>query len=96
MAEARFLSRHKTDMPGLRIPRSKSFGVYDDYRSEDMMARIKLTDEGMTKPLKGNLRGLAIQEMFPTFEELFKKLPDDVAFNIEISKQLLQLDVRSC
>ena len=61
-----------------------------------MMARMKLTDEGMTKPLKGNLGVLAIQEMFPTFEELFKKLPDDAAFNIEISKHLLQLDVCNC
>lgn len=49
------------------------------------MERMKLTDEGMQKPLKGNVRGLAIQEMFPTFEELFTQLPDDIAFNVELS-----------
>ena len=52
-----------------------------------MLARMKLTDEGMHQPLKGNLRGLVIQEMFPTFVELFEKLPDDMAFNVELSKQ---------
>ena len=50
------------------------------------MTRMKLTDEGMHKPLKGNVRGLAIQELFPTFEELFQKLPDDLAFNVEFSE----------
>ena len=51
-----------------------------------MLERMKLTDEGMQKPLKGNVRGLAIQEMFPTFKDLFQQLPDDVAFNVELSE----------
>ena len=56
-----------------------------------MLERMKLTDEGMQKPLKGNVRGLAIQEMFPTFKDLFLQLPDDVAFNVELSKSSIHL-----
>ena len=86
MAEARYCSREKAESDNTGRSRSRSLGVYDENRSEDVMARMKLTDEGMRNPLKGNLRGLAIQEVFPTFEELFMKLPDDIAFNVEISE----------
>lgn len=51
-----------------------------------MLERMKLTDEGMQKPWKGNVRGLSIQEMFPTFKGLFLQIPDDVAFNVELSE----------
>ncbi|KAL8816565.1 MAG: hypothetical protein Q9191_008307 [Dirinaria sp. TL-2023a] len=89
IAEARYSSRDKFSAPKTQKPRSRSLGSYDEARSEDMMARMKLTDEGMHKPLKGNVRGLAIQEMFPTFVELFKKLPEDIAFNVELKYPML-------
>ncbi|KAG7004715.1 glycerophosphocholine phosphodiesterase GDE1 [Physcia stellaris] len=89
VAEARYASKNR-DSPGNNPRlRSRSLGVYDDHRSGDMLERMKLTDEGMQKPLKGNVRGLAIQEMFPTFKDLFLQLPDDVAFNVELKYPML-------
>lgn len=56
------------------------------------MDRLRHTNAARTHGLKGNLRGLAIQSLFPTFEELLTKLPESVAFNIEMSmKPLLTL-----
>lgn len=38
---------------------------------------------------KGNSRGTSIQGPFTTLEEVFKKLPKEVGFNIELSKHYL-------
>lgn len=89
MAAMNSLSRNTHHPKDTAKPRSRSLGAYDGGSSKDIMARMKLTDEFMHKPLKGNVRGLAIQESFPTFQELFRRLPEHMAFNVEISKHSL-------
>lgn len=41
------------------------------------------------RAFKGNSRGDFIQEQFTTLEEMFKKLPEQIGFNIEMSESLL-------
>lgn len=84
MAETRYNERNATNgqMPK---PRSRSVNVYEDVRSSDLQARMKTTAEGMHAPLKGNVRGLSIQDTFPEFEELLRKVPESVAFDVEMS-----------
>lgn len=47
--------------------------------------RMKHTRDFKRKGFKGNTRGEHIQAPFATLEELFKKLPESVGFNIELS-----------
>lgn len=48
--------------------------------------RMKHTRDYKKKGFKGNTRGSHIQAPFATLEELFKKLPNSVGFNMELSK----------
>lgn len=48
--------------------------------------RIKHTRDFKKKGFKGNTRGNHIQAPFATLEELFRKLPSSVGFNIELSE----------
>ncbi|EDN02979.1 conserved hypothetical protein [Histoplasma mississippiense (nom. inval.)] len=50
---------------------------------------MKHTRDFKKKGFKGNSRGSHIQAPFATLEELFKKLPKDVGFNIEMKYPML-------
>lgn len=51
--------------------------------------RMKLTKTWKDKGFKGNARGLSIASNFVTLKELFRKLPRNVGFNIEIKYPML-------
>ena len=70
---------------GVMKPRSASTGVYDDSRTTDFFNRLKHTSAAQQHGLKGNIRGHAISSLFPTFKELLTKLPETVAFDVEMS-----------
>lgn len=55
-------------------------------RHTDMSERMKHTRDYKKKGFKGNSRGDFIQEGFTTLEEMFKKLPEHIGFNIEMSE----------
>lgn len=55
----------------------------------DMEERMKHTRDFKKKGFKGNSRGNHIQAPFATLEELFKRLPNDVGFNIEMKYPML-------
>ncbi|KAI5291555.1 Glycerophosphocholine phosphodiesterase [Ascosphaera acerosa] len=70
--------------------RSRSVGaVNDQITLEKLEERMKHTRDFKTKGFKGNTRGHHIQAPFATLEELFKKLPDSVGFNIELKYPML-------
>lgn len=51
-----------------------------------MSEKMKHTRDYKQKGFKGNSRGDFIQEQFTTLEEMFKKLPEHIGFNIEMSQ----------
>ncbi|KAL4919771.1 Glycerophosphoryl diester phosphodiesterase family-domain-containing protein [Aspergillus aurantiobrunneus] len=55
----------------------------------DLNERIKHTRDFKKKGFKGNSRGNSIQAPFATLEELFKRLPQDVGFNMELKYPML-------
>lgn len=61
---------------------SNKTGNYSDI-SELFENRMKLTKTFKEKNFKGNARGHSIAAPFVTLEELFKKIPANVGFNIE-------------
>ncbi|KAL2160391.1 hypothetical protein VTH06DRAFT_1564 [Thermothelomyces fergusii] len=56
---------------------------------QDMEERMKHTRDFKTKGYKANSRGNFIQAPFATLEELFRKLPTSVGFNIELKYPML-------
>lgn len=52
-----------------------------------MEERMKHTVEYARNHNKGNIRGECIHDAFTTLRELFQKFPDQVHFDIELSKQ---------
>ena len=89
LAEARYLAKTRDKIGYSNKPRSHSFGAYDESRSEDLAQRMKYTDSAMEGAYKGNLRGQSIQGIFPTFEDLFTKLPETISFNVEMKYPML-------
>ena len=86
-AEARYLDKVEG---GIRPrPRSHSVNTYDDYRSQDLIERMRFTEEGLQNKIKGNLRGCSIQEPSSTLEQLLTQLPESLAFNLEIKHPML-------
>lgn len=79
---------HSTQKPQYRH-RSYSMGGHEDSRATDMNERMKHTRDFKQKGFKGNSRGRFIQEPFTTLEEMFKKLPESVGFNIEMKYPML-------
>jgi len=70
--------------------RSMSLGdLTSDDTSEDMRERMKHTRDFKSKGFKGNSRGNFIQAPFTTLEEMFKKLPESIGFNIEMKYPML-------
>ena len=68
--------------------RARSLSAYND-RSQELIERMKYTEEGLQNNIKGNLRGHSIQEVSSTLEQLLTELPDSIAFNIEIKYPML-------
>lgn len=60
--------------------------VGEEYDSANMSEKMKHTRDFKKKGFKGNTRGDHIQAPFATLEELFRKIPKPVGFNIELSK----------
>ena len=69
-----------------RRHRSLSLGGHNGDKDEEMNEKMKHTRDFKKKGFKGNSRGSSIQSPFATLEEMFKKLPPGVGFNIEMSK----------
>lgn len=73
-----------------RKHRSMSLGdLTNDESSQDMRERMKHTRDFKSKGFKGNSRGNFIQAPFTTLEEMFKKLPESIGFNIEMKYPML-------
>lgn len=88
-AEVRYLERNKANENPRPKRRSHSVNTYDDYRSQDLVERMRFTEEGMANNIKGNLRGHSIQEPSSTLEQLLTQLPESIAFNLEIKYPML-------
>lgn len=56
---------------------------------EQISRRMKLTKTWKEKGFKGNARGLSIASNFVTLKELFKRLPKNVGFNMELKYPML-------
>ncbi|OJD37640.1 glycerophosphodiester phosphodiesterase gde1 [Diplodia corticola] len=69
-------------------PRSYSVDVKKESQS-DLNERMKHTRDFKTKGYKGNSRGNFIQAPFTTLEEMFRKLPESIGFNIEMKYPML-------
>ena len=52
---------------------------------------MKHTRDFKIKGFKGNSRGNFIQAPFTTLEEMFKKLPESIGFNIEMSEYFVNI-----
>lgn len=59
------------------------------FDATELSEKMKHTRDFKTKGFKGNTRGNHIQAPFATLEDLFKKLPRSVGFNIEMSESPL-------
>lgn len=71
-----------------RTKLQRSYSVGEDLNL-DTRSRMKHTRDFKAKGFKGNSRGDSIQSPFTTLEEMFKKLPQDVGFNIEMKYPML-------
>ena len=54
-----------------------------------MRERMKHTRDFKKKGFKANVRGDFIQSSFTTLEEMFRRLPEDISFNIEMKYPML-------
>lgn len=79
-----------------RKQRSRSVDVYDDHRTADLVDRWNDTSAVKRFGLKGNLRGFAISDPFPTFEELLRDVPESVPFDLEMSKTMVTSPAQVC
>lgn len=69
--------------------RSMSVGHLTKDDTSGMSERMKHTRDFKEKGFKGNSRGNFIQAPFTTLEEMFKKLPESIGFNIEMKYPML-------
>ena len=72
-----------------RKHRSMSVGDLTKGDTSDMSERMKHTRDFKQKGFKANSRGNFIQAPFTTLEEMFKKLPESIGFNIEMKYPML-------
>ena len=87
------LASHTVSQPGngsdCRKHRSMSVGDLTKDDTSEMSERMKHTRDFKQKGFKGNSRGHFIQAPFTTLEEMFKKLPESIGFNIEMKYPML-------
>lgn len=72
-----------------RKHRSMSVGDLSKDETSNMSERMKNTRDFKQKGFKANSRGNFIQAPFTTLEEMFKKLPESIGFNIEMKYPML-------
>ncbi|KAG8630179.1 hypothetical protein KVT40_001798 [Elsinoe batatas] len=72
-----------------RPQRSYSLGASEEDTRVNMDDRMKHTRDYKQKGFKANSRGNFIQAPFATLEDMFKKLPEGVGFNIEMKYPML-------
>jgi len=81
------MKRVRSNEPG---PRQRSLSVNLDHpKGTGLEERMKYTLDFKQKGYKANTKGNFIQAPFATLEDLFKKIPDDVGFNIEMKYPML-------
>ncbi|KAG6087213.1 hypothetical protein E4U15_008195 [Claviceps sp. LM218 group G6] len=89
---------HNGDALGnlLARPRSSSFAPkrslsmgYAGSGNGEMEERMKHTRDFKAKGFKANSRGNFIQAPFATLEDLFRKLPEEIGFNMELKYPML-------
>ena len=99
----REVSRPNSPMPPISDPKIKDIqrldnrrlrsmsvgGPGSEYETFNMSERMKHTRDFKKKGFKGNSRGASIQAPFATLEEMFKSLPKDVGFNMEMKYPML-------
>ncbi|KAL2202277.1 GDPD-domain-containing protein [Sarocladium strictum] len=68
--------------------RTNSVGFIGEQHAE-LEERMKHTRDFKEKGFKANSRGNFIQAPFATLEDLFRKLPEDIGFNIEMKYPML-------
>ncbi|KAK0893576.1 Glycerophosphocholine phosphodiesterase [Friedmanniomyces endolithicus] len=76
-------------VPKCRIQRSYSLDATVEDDRPDMRERMKHTRDFKKKGFKANLHGEFIQSRFTTLEEMFRRLPEDISFNIEMKYPML-------
>jgi glycerophosphodiester phosphodiesterase len=77
------------DLKNSDFRRHRSLSLGPEQESYDMDEKMKHTRTFKKKGFKGNTRGNHIQGAFATLEEMFKKLPKTVGFNIEMKYPML-------
>lgn len=88
-AQHKQLKKFRSNSPGPR-QRSMSMDFPSGGEHKDLMEeRMKHTRDFKEKGYKGNSRGNFIQAPFATLEDLFRKLPESVGFNIEMKYPML-------
>lgn len=88
-AQHRQLKMARSNSPG---PRQRSMSMDhpgQEYGREHMEERMKHTRDFKEKGFKANSRGNFIQAPFATLEDLFRKLPESIGFNIEMKYPML-------
>lgn len=77
---------------GYRTPgrsRANSAGTLTEFQHLENKERMKNTRDMKEKGFKGNTRGNFIQAPFTTLEEMLRKLPPHIGFNIEMKYPML-------
>ncbi|PFH55439.1 hypothetical protein XA68_18309 [Ophiocordyceps unilateralis] len=96
--EATQLGGSGRDAPRERSPRPRSNSLapqrslsmgYAGSGHEEMEERMRHTRDFKEKGYKANSRGNFIQAPFATLEDLFRKLPEEIGFNIELKYPML-------
>lgn len=77
--------------PLSRRVRTLSVNASDGVETKAFMARVKHTLDYNSRGCKGNTRGDFIHDTFVTFEHVLRKLPPNIALDIEISKSQTSL-----
>ena len=94
LAEKRYVKNSGDQLDAAYRPRSRSLNIYEQYKAESLIERMKHTLEfKLNEPkgfnsYKGNIRNEYIQASFMTLKDLFVKLPESVKFGVEISEPL--------
>ncbi|KAK4930974.1 Glycerophosphocholine phosphodiesterase [Elasticomyces elasticus] len=76
-------------MPNRRVQRAYSLDATAADDRLDMRDRMKHTRDFKKKGFKANLRGEFIQSRFTTLEEMLRRLPEEISFNIEMKYPML-------
>ncbi|KAK2616738.1 hypothetical protein QQS21_000350 [Conoideocrella luteorostrata] len=76
-------------LAGQRKPRAWSSGEESVSQAAQLRRRLQCTVDFQTKGFKPNSRGDVVQDSLTTLEELLVKLPLEIGFNIEITKNIL-------